>query len=136
MKFVVTGAAGHVSKLLTEILLQQGHQVTVIGRKAENLADLVKLGATAAIGDMQNVAFLTETLKGADGAYLMLPPSWDSDNIKQTSVDIAVGFVEAAFAVHVRLVDVHPRKVDRIRHTEPVLDDVCDHLHDRATQAH
>jgi uncharacterized protein YbjT (DUF2867 family) len=95
MKFVVTGAAGHVSKPLTELLLQKGHQVTVVGRKPENLADLVKLGATAAIGDLADIPFLTETFKGADGVYLMLPPSWDSNNIKQTSVDLAVGFVEA-----------------------------------------
>lgn len=102
MKFVVTGAAGHVSKPLTEMLLEKGHQVTVVGRKPQNLNDLVKLGATAAIGDMADVPFLTETFKGADGVYLMLPPSWDSNNIKQTSVDLAVGFVEAIKASGVR----------------------------------
>jgi len=42
MKFVVTGAAGHVSKPLTELLLARGHEVPVIGRNAENLAGLVR----------------------------------------------------------------------------------------------
>ena len=32
MKFVVTGAAGHVSKPLTELLLKKGHEVTVVRR--------------------------------------------------------------------------------------------------------
>lgn len=95
MKFVVTGAAGHVSKPLTELLVGQGHDVTVVGRNADNLAGLVKLGAKAAIGDLNDVPFLTETFKGADGVYLMLPPSWDAKSIKQTSADLGVGFVRA-----------------------------------------
>ena len=76
MKFVVTGAAGHVSKPLTELLLKKGHDVTVVGRSPKNLEGLVKLGAKTAIGDMGDVPFLTETFKGADGVYLMLPPMW------------------------------------------------------------
>jgi uncharacterized protein YbjT (DUF2867 family) len=55
MKFVVTGAAGHVSKPLTELLLEKGHDVTVVGRNPKNLEGLVKLGAKTAIGDMGNV---------------------------------------------------------------------------------
>jgi NADPH:quinone reductase-like Zn-dependent oxidoreductase len=52
MEFVVTGAAGHVSKPLTERLLKKGHDVTVVGRSPKNLEGLVKLGAKTAIGDM------------------------------------------------------------------------------------
>src|ERR1700730_11083402 len=53
MKFVVTGGAGHVSKPLTELLLARGHEVTVIGRRAENLSGLVRLGAKAAVGHLE-----------------------------------------------------------------------------------
>jgi len=95
MKFVVTGAAGHVSKPLTELLLEKGHDVTVVGRNPKNLEDLVKLGAKTAIGDMGNVPFLTETFKGADGVYLMLPPMWDSDNQKKQSIRYAENFSSA-----------------------------------------
>ena len=55
MKFVVTGAAGHVSKPLTELLLKKGHDVTVVGRSPKNLEGLVKLGAETAIGDVAAV---------------------------------------------------------------------------------
>jgi uncharacterized protein YbjT (DUF2867 family) len=65
MKFVVTGAAGHVSKPLTELLLKKGHDVTVVGRSPKNLEGLVTFGAKTAIGDMGDVAFLTEAFKGA-----------------------------------------------------------------------
>ena len=61
MKFVVTGAAGHVSKPLAELLLSNKHEVTVISRKAENVAELVRQGAKAAIGDLQDVPFLGTT---------------------------------------------------------------------------
>src|ERR1700680_1426920 len=95
MKFVVTGAAGHVSKPLTELLLKKGHDVTVVGRSPKNLEGLVKLGAKTAIGDVGDVPFLTETFKGADGVYLMLPPMWDSDDQKKQSVRYAENFSSA-----------------------------------------
>jgi uncharacterized protein YbjT (DUF2867 family) len=102
MKFVVTGSAGHVSKPLTEILLKQGHDVTVVTRTAANVSALVKQGAKAAVGDMQDVAFLSSTFEGADGVYLMLPPLWDSDDQKNQSASIAEGFSAAIKAAHVR----------------------------------
>jgi uncharacterized protein YbjT (DUF2867 family) len=95
MKFVVTGGAGHVSKPLTELLLRKGHDVTVVGRKAENLAGLVKLGATPAVGDMRDAPFLKGIFKGTDGVYLMVPPMWDADDQKRLSTTFAQGFAEA-----------------------------------------
>jgi uncharacterized protein YbjT (DUF2867 family) len=95
MKFVVTGAAGHVSKPLTELLLARGHEVTVIGRKAENLAGLVRSGAKAAVGHLEDVPFLTKTFRGADGVYLMLPPSWQASDLKTIGTEFAEGFSTA-----------------------------------------
>jgi uncharacterized protein YbjT (DUF2867 family) len=102
MKFVVTGSAGNVSKPLTERLLGKGHQVTVITRNAANVAALVQRGAAAAVGDLQDVAFLMRTFKGADGVYLMLPPMWDSADQKAQSTLIAEGFSEAITSTGVR----------------------------------
>ena len=95
MKFVVTGAAGHVSKPLTEILLTQGHAVTVISREAANLASLVKSGAAAAEGDLRDVQFLMKVFRGADGVYLMLPPFWQAPDVKQISTAFAEGYATA-----------------------------------------
>jgi uncharacterized protein YbjT (DUF2867 family) len=102
MKFVVTGSAGNVSRPLTELLLQAGHDVSVVSRKAENIAGLVQLGAKAAIGDMADVVFLTETFAGADGVYLMLPPMWDSTDQKKQSIEYAENFKTAIQRAHVR----------------------------------
>jgi uncharacterized protein YbjT (DUF2867 family) len=102
MKFVVTGSAGNVSKPLTELLLAAGHDVSVVSRNADNIAALVKQGANAAIGDMEDVAFLKDTLKGADGVYLMLPPMWNSQDQKQQSIEYAHNFKAAIEATGVK----------------------------------
>ena len=58
-KFIVTGAAGHASKSLTELLVRNGHDVTVLGRSRNNLKGLVDQGAKAAVGNMLDVPFLS-----------------------------------------------------------------------------
>ncbi|NGZ85097.1 NmrA family NAD(P)-binding protein [Duganella aceris] len=101
MKYVITGSAGNVSKPLAEMLLQGGHDVTVVGRNPDNLKALVAKGAKAAIGDLHDVAFLTDAFKGADGVYLMLPPMWNSDDQKKESIVFAEGFKTAIQATGV-----------------------------------
>ena len=76
MKITLTGAAGNISKPLAEKLLVQGHEVTVIGRNTENLKSLIDKGAIAAIGSIEDVAFLTDAFKGADALYTMVPVPW------------------------------------------------------------
>jgi len=74
MKIVVTGSLGHISKPLTKELVQKGHLVTVISSKPEKQKDIEALGATAAIGSIEDVKFLTAVLAGKDAVYTMIPP--------------------------------------------------------------
>jgi uncharacterized protein YbjT (DUF2867 family) len=71
MKIVITGSLGHISKPLTEELVSEGHEVTVISSKEDRQTEIEALGAQAAIGSMEDVDFLTRTFKGADAVYLM-----------------------------------------------------------------
>jgi len=73
MKIVVTGSLGNISKPLTEELVQKGHEVIVISSKPERQKDIEALGATAAIGSMEDVPFLTTAFSGADAVYTMIP---------------------------------------------------------------
>ena len=102
MKFVVTGAAGHISKPLTKNLLMLGHDVTVVGRNPKNLKGLIDLGANATIGDMADVPFLTKTFRDADGVYLMIPPMWDCEDLKEQSIRYAENFSAAIRASGVK----------------------------------
>jgi len=74
MKIVITGSLGHIGKPLTIELVQKGHKVTVISSKSEKQKDIEALGASAAIGTLKDVDFLTTTFTGADIVYVMVPP--------------------------------------------------------------
>lgn len=78
MNYVITGGAGNISAPLVKNLLAAGKRVTVVGRSADNLRELTQAGATAAIGSVEDVDFLTRTFKGADAVYTMVPPKWDA----------------------------------------------------------
>ena len=65
MKYVITGGAGNISKPLALQLLTAGHAVTVIGRSEGNLKELTDAGAKAAIGSVEDLAFLTAAFFGA-----------------------------------------------------------------------
>ena len=74
MKIIITGSLGHISKPLTETLVEKGHAVTVISSKSEKEKDIEALGGTAAIGTMEDTDFLAATFTGADVVYCMVPP--------------------------------------------------------------
>ncbi len=75
MKIVITGSLGHISKPLTEELEYKGHDITVISSKPEKQKAIEALGATAAIGSLEDVDFLKHTFTGADAVYTMVPPN-------------------------------------------------------------
>jgi uncharacterized protein YbjT (DUF2867 family) len=73
MKIIVTGSLGNISMPLTQELLQQGHSVTVVSSDPKKQKAIEALGATAAIGTIEDLSFLTNTFTGADAVYCMLP---------------------------------------------------------------
>lgn len=75
MKIVVTGSLGHISKPLAQELVKKGHSVTVISSNPGKREKIGTLGATAAIGSLEDVDFLTKIFTGADIVYCMIPPN-------------------------------------------------------------
>mgnify|MGYP001188613773 CR=1 FL=1 len=73
--YVITGASGHTGQRAAHKLLEAGKEVVVVGRSPERLAGLVAKGAHAAIGDLSDAAFLTQTFKGARAVYALIPPN-------------------------------------------------------------
>jgi uncharacterized protein YbjT (DUF2867 family) len=76
MKIVVTGSLGNVSKPLTQELIEKGHAVTVISSKPDKQPAIEALGATAAIGSVEDAAFLASAFGRADAVYVMIPPNF------------------------------------------------------------
>ena len=102
MKFVVTGSLGNISKPLAEKLIAAGHSVTVVSSKPDKTAQIEALGAKAAIGSVENVAFLTETFTGADAVYTMVPPNFGAANWKKYIADIGENYAEAIHGAGVK----------------------------------
>src|SRR5689334_1306092 len=66
MKITITGSLGNISKPLAKQLIGAGHQLTIISSDAGKVQAIEALGATAVIGLVTDVDFLTRAFTGAD----------------------------------------------------------------------
>lgn len=73
MKIVMLGSLGNINKLVIPELLKMNHQVTVVTSNPDRVKNIKALGATAAVGTISDINFLTKTFAGNDIAYLMVP---------------------------------------------------------------
>jgi len=78
--FVVLGASGHTGQVVAKNLLAAGQKVRVVGRSAERLQSLAGEGAEIFVADATDAPALTRAFKGAEGAYVMVPPELTSND--------------------------------------------------------
>lgn len=81
--YVLMGSNGNITSKAARLLLSQGHEVRVIGRNAGSLAPLKQAGADIATGDAHDADFLAQTFEGAAAVYVMIPPSYDSPDMRK-----------------------------------------------------
>ncbi len=104
MKYVITGSLGHISKPVVERLAKDGHQVTVITSNGDRKSDIEALGAVAAIGSVEDAAFISNTFSGADAVYLMIPPNWGVPNWLEYQQKVADNYAAAIAANNIKYV--------------------------------
>lgn len=104
MKIIVTGSLGNISKPLTETLIAQGHTVTVVSSDPKKQTIIEALGATAAIGSIGDVAFLTDAFTGADAAYTMIPLSFTEPDLGVYLRRMAQNYAQALTAAKTKRV--------------------------------
>ena len=107
MNIVLTGSLGHISEPLAQALIQKGHAVTVISSKADKRTAIEDLGAKAAIGSIEDAAFLSRTFAGADIVYLMEPPI----NFFDPDVDTEITWTSIANSYKVAIMNTGVKKV-------------------------
>lgn len=96
MKIILTGSLGHISKPLAVELIQKGHSVTVISSNPVKLKEIETLGATAAIGSIEDLAFLSVTFNDGDAVYCMVPPADNDEPDRRVFYSrIATNYVQA-----------------------------------------
>lgn len=71
---VITGASGKIGLKVAINLLEKNEKVRVIGRNTESLKRPAALGADLAVGNMNDVNFLSAAFRGAKAVFLMIPP--------------------------------------------------------------
>ena len=69
----IIGATGNTGAAAAESLLAAGEKVRVIGRTAEKLQPFVAKGAEPFVGNVIDADAMTNALRGATSAYIMIP---------------------------------------------------------------
>jgi uncharacterized protein YbjT (DUF2867 family) len=102
MTYVIAGVSGHTGKVAAETLLGLGKSVRVIVRDAAKGEAWKAKGAEVAVADLEDTAALTTALKGAEGAYLLVPPSMEPAFLayQRRVVDSIAKATEAARVPH------------------------------------
>ena len=107
MKIIITGSLGHISNPLITTLVQAGHTITVISSNPAKQSEIEAKSASAAIGSLHDVEFLTETFKGADAVYTMVPPgNYMDPNLDLLAYYIGLGnnYAQAILSANVKRV--------------------------------
>jgi uncharacterized protein YbjT (DUF2867 family) len=93
--YVITGSTGNISKPVIDGLVKAGKQVRVITSSQDRVSEIEKLGATALVGSVQDLAFVKNAFKGADVIYTMIPPLWQTTNWRVSQNEIAKTYIDA-----------------------------------------
>ncbi len=93
--YVILGATGKVGGAAAAKLLALGKPVRAVGRNAEKLAALAKLGAEIAVGSMEDSVFLAKSMVGAKSVFAMIPPDMQTPDIHAHYDKIGTAVVKA-----------------------------------------
>jgi uncharacterized protein YbjT (DUF2867 family) len=120
--YVVTGATGHTGTVAAQALLSRGQKVRAVARNADRLKALTSAGAEAFACDLADTARLTEAFRGAEAAYVLIPPNLTSDDVRafQDQVTDSIGTAVAAAQLKY-VVSLSSIGADKADNTGPVV---------------
>jgi uncharacterized protein YbjT (DUF2867 family) len=95
MPYVVAGVSGHTGKVAAESLIAQKRPVRVVVRDAAKGDPWKSRGAEVAVADLGDANALSRALEGAEGAYLLIPPSMTVPDFRAYQNKIADAIVHA-----------------------------------------
>src|SRR6185503_8822491 len=70
----------------------------------DRVMEIEALGAKALIGNVQDTSFVNAAFKKADVVYTMIPPIWQTNNLRATQNEVARNYVDAIKKNKVRYV--------------------------------
>lgn len=75
--FAVMGVSGQVGRAVANTLIDDGREVRVIVRSESKAREWTARGAGFAVAAIEDPAAMTEAVAGVEGAFVMLPPTFD-----------------------------------------------------------
>lgn len=100
----VLGATGHVGGEAARRLLSGGHRVRAVGRAAGRLGPLAAQGAETAAGSASDADFLATAFRGAEAAFVMVPPDLGAADFRAHQRAVAEAVAKALAGSSVRKV--------------------------------
>jgi uncharacterized protein YbjT (DUF2867 family) len=82
MNITITGSLGNVGQRLTQQLTAKGHAITVVSHSPEKVKAIEQLQADPAIGSIEDPQFLLRAFDKADAVFTMIPPNYQSTDIR------------------------------------------------------
>ncbi len=101
-KILVTTPTGHIGSRVVHQLLDAGATVRVFVRDPARLPADVRDRVEARTGSLDDVAALTEALRGADAAFLLVPPNMTTDDWRGFIRTVGRTMADAATAAGVQ----------------------------------
>ncbi len=86
---VIIGATGNTGSVAAAMLLAKGQKVRAVGRSADRLKKLAEQGAEIFTGDVLDTSAMTEAMRGAEAAYLMIPPDFTQEDYRSYQARVA-----------------------------------------------
>lgn len=93
--FLVAGVSGNTGSRVADLLLSRGEQVRVVVRDEAKGAPWKAKGCEVAVGSLRDPAFVSGAFEGIASAYLLIPPTVDSDDPIAAGKAVIDGYVEA-----------------------------------------
>lgn len=96
MTFVVAGVSGNTGSVVAECLIARRENVRVVVRERAEAAPWTARGVDVAIADLEDARSLARALRGARGAYLLIPPSVTAPSLRAHQTRVARSLAAAA----------------------------------------
>ena len=120
--YVVLGASGNTGHVVAKNLIARGQKVRVVGRNTARLQPLAAEGAEIFIGDVTDAPALTQAFKGAESAYVMIPPNPTSNDFRAFQDQASDAIANAVRNAGVRnIVSLSSIGADKASDTGPVV---------------
>lgn len=96
MKIAITAPTGNIgSRLVRQLLEVEGHELVLLARKPEKLADAKARGAAVVQGDVTDANSMKELTQGTAALFLLIPPNYAAPDMRAYQRQVAETAAEA-----------------------------------------